>query len=34
VLIRVLYALMIRVFGWIALFARSGTAKEAEIPGA
>jgi putative transposase len=31
VLIRILYLLMIRVFGWLALLARSGTSKEAEI---
>jgi putative transposase len=30
-LIRILYLLMIRVFGWLALLARSGTSKEAEI---
>jgi putative transposase len=31
VLIRVLYLLMVRVFGWLALLARSGTSKEVEI---
>jgi putative transposase len=31
VLIRILYLLMVRVFGWLALFARSGTSKEVEI---
>ena len=30
-LIRVLYLLMVRVFGWLALLARSGTSKEVEI---
>jgi putative transposase len=32
VLIRVLYLFMVRVFGWLALLARSGTSKEVEIP--
>jgi putative transposase len=31
VLIRVLYLFMVRVFGWLALLARSGTSKEVEI---
>jgi putative transposase len=31
VLIRVLYLLMVRVFAWLALLARSGTSKEVEI---
>jgi putative transposase len=31
VLIRILYLLMIRVFGWLALLARSDTSKEVEI---
>ena len=30
-LIRVLYLFMVRVFGWLALLARSGTSKEVEI---
>ena len=30
-LIRVLYLLMVRVFGWLALLARSGTSKDVEI---
>ena len=30
-LIRVLYLLMVRVFGWLALLARNGTSKEVEI---
>ena len=30
-LIRVLYLLMVRVFGWLMLLARSGTSKEVEI---
>ena len=30
-LIRILYLLMVRVFGWLALLARSGTSKEVEI---
>jgi putative transposase len=31
VLIRVLYLLMVRVFDWLVLLARSGTSKEVEI---
>ena len=31
VLLRVLYLLMVRVFDWLALLARSGTSKEVEI---
>ena len=31
VLIRVLYLFMVRVFGWLALLARSGTSKEVKI---
>jgi putative transposase len=31
VLIRVLYLLMVRVFGWLTLLARSGTSKDVEI---
>jgi transposase InsO family protein len=31
VLIRILYLLMVQVFGWLALLARSGTAKEVEM---
>ena len=30
-LISVLYLFMVRVFGWLALLARSGTSKEVEI---
>ena len=30
-LIRVLYLLMVRVFDWLVLLARSGTSKEVEI---
>ena len=30
-LIRVLYLLMVRVFGWLVLLARNGTSKEVEI---
>ena len=30
-LIRVLYLFMVRVFGWLALLARSGTSKKVEI---
>jgi len=31
VLIRVLYLLMVRVFGWLVLLTRGGTSKEVEI---
>jgi hypothetical protein len=31
VLIRLLYLLMVRVFGWLALLARSDVSKEVEI---
>jgi putative transposase len=31
VLIRILYLLTVRVFGWLALLARNGTSKEVEI---
>jgi putative transposase len=31
VLIRILYLLTVRVFGWLAPLARNGTSKEAEI---
>ena len=30
-LIRILYLLVVRVFGWLVLLARSGTSKEVEI---